>query len=154
MRERSETSAGGVVFRRSETTVEVAVGEQHDRLTRELTCRLPKGRTDPGETLEQTALREVAEEFGLRTRSLRPLGASRHVYTEDDVAVRKQVHYFLLECLPGEPMPLDGEMNRVVWCSLDDAESMLTFDNEKLAIGWARDQLEAAEALDAAEPAG
>lgn len=123
--------------------MEVAVGEQVDRLTGERTVRLPKGRVDPGETLEQTALRELGEEFGLCARVVGPLGATRYQYAEGDVAVRKHVHYFLLECLPGEAGPLDGEMQRVFWCSLDEAERRLTFANERRAIGWARDALAA-----------
>ena len=147
MRERSETSAGGVVFRRVDTSadgaVEVAIGEQRDRLTKERTIRLAKGHPDRDETLQQAALREVEEEFGLRTRIVGPLGTSRYVYQEKSVAVCKHVHFFLMEWLPGESLPIDGEMQRVFWCSLDEAESRLTFDNEKQAIGWAREQLAA-----------
>src|SRR5260370_38777366 len=38
----------------------------------------PKGKVDPGETLEETALREVAEETGLRCKLEAPLGCTAY----------------------------------------------------------------------------
>ena len=51
------------------------VGEQTDRLTGARTHRLPKGKIDRRETLEQAALREVLEETGLSARIVSPLGS-------------------------------------------------------------------------------
>lgn len=137
------TSAGGVVFRRvadgaAEGAIEVAIAEQRDRLTGDLNTRLPKGRLDPGETLEQAAVREVAEEVGLRCRVVGDLGCEEYVFRQKNKDVSKRVHYFLLEWTPGEPLPLDGEMERVYWCSLDHAERALTFETEQRAVARAR----------------
>ena len=146
MAEPIETSAGGVVYRfvdqdPEQRRIEVAIAQQRDRVTREMTVRLPKGHLDPGETAEQAAVREVREELGLRSRVVDALGTSQYVYESGSGPVAKQVHLFLMEWIPGDSLPLDGEMERVDWCSLDEAERRLTFENEQRAIGWARAKL-------------
>jgi 8-oxo-dGTP pyrophosphatase MutT (NUDIX family) len=77
-------SAGGVVFDR---TGRVALVKQHDRSLR-LRWTLPKGRRDPGESIEAAALREVHEETGLRARIVGYLG--RHE------GRRRFTHYFVM----------------------------------------------------------
>jgi 8-oxo-dGTP pyrophosphatase MutT (NUDIX family) len=141
---RSETAAGGVVFRRSGSRIEVALGEQRDRLTGAATVRLPKGKLDRGESPEQAALREVREETGLAARVVAPLGDVSYVYRDGRGEVAKQVRFFLLELVAagaGEP---DGEFGRVVWCPLEDAEARLTFEPERQMVGLARAALERA----------
>jgi 8-oxo-dGTP pyrophosphatase MutT (NUDIX family) len=143
MTERNEVSAGGVVYRRVEAGIEVAIAEQSDRITHRTTTRLPKGKIDPGERAEDAAVREVAEEIGLRARVVSALGSVAYDYAEGSERVCKEVHYFLMEWVPGEVLELDGEMDRTYWCAIDEAEKKLTFETEQRAIGWARAHLEA-----------
>jgi 8-oxo-dGTP pyrophosphatase MutT (NUDIX family) len=145
MTERREVSAGGIVYRRVETGIEVAIAEQRDRITHRTTTRLPKGKIDPGESAVDAAVREVAEEIGLRARVVGALGSVEYDYTEDSERVCKEVHYFLMEWVPGEALELDGEMDRTYWCAIDEAKRKLTFETEQRAIGWARAQLETQE---------
>ena len=145
MTERREVSAGGIVYRRVETGIEVAIAEQRDRITHRTTTRLPKGKIDPGESAEDAAVREVAEEIGLRARVVGELGSVEYDYAEDSGRVCKEVHYFLMEWAPGAALELDGEMDRTYWCALGEAEKKLTFETEQRAIGWARAQLETQE---------
>ena len=145
MTERREVSAGGVVYRRVEAGIEVAIAEQRDRITHRTTTRLPKGKIDPGESAAEAAVREVAEEIGLRARVVTALGSVEYDYVDDSKQVSKEVHYFLMEWVPGEPLELDGEMNRTYWCAIDEAETKLTFETERRAIDWARARLEAQE---------
>ncbi len=145
MTERREFSAGGVVYRRAEGGIEVALAEQRDRLSQCRTTRLPKGKIDPGEDAEAAAAREVAEEIGLEARVVGPLGRVEYTYTEDDERIRKQVHFFLMEWVPGQARGLDGEMDRTYWCAIDEADEKLTFETERRAIGWARARLEAGQ---------
>jgi ADP-ribose pyrophosphatase YjhB (NUDIX family) len=63
-------SAGGVVIDRRGR---IALVRQRDRKGR-WRWTLPKGRINPGETIEAAALREVYEESGLRARIVRPIG--------------------------------------------------------------------------------
>ena len=145
MDERNEISAGGVVYRRVAGEVEVAIAEQRDRVTAALTTRLPKGKIESGETAEEAAVREVAEEVGLDSRVVGDLGSVRYVYSESSTRVSKEVHYFLMEWVPTEPRELDGEMERVYWCSISEAKRTLTFDTEQRVMGRALTQLESGD---------
>ncbi len=126
-----EVSAGGVVFRR-EPKLEVIVAEQIDRQTGERTLRLPKGKLEAGESLEAAALREVAEEAGVRARVVEPLDEIHYRYAQHrrGVSVSKRVHFFLMEHEAGVPAPADREMERVFWCPIDEAVSRLTHGAE------------------------
>jgi len=145
MDERNEISAGGVVYRRVAGEVEVAIAEQCDRVTAALTTRLPKGKIESGETAEEAAVREVAEEVGLASRVVGDLGSVRYVYSDSSARVSKEVHYFLLEWAPSEQRALDGEMERVYWCSIPEAERTLTFETEQRVMSRARKQLESGD---------
>jgi 8-oxo-dGTP pyrophosphatase MutT (NUDIX family) len=85
-------SAGGVVWRRAPHAVEVVLCGRNDGLR-----VLPKGTPDDGEALEQTALREVQEETGLRVRLGEPLGTIEYWFTSGGVRYHKQVHHWLME---------------------------------------------------------
>jgi len=129
------------VIRRSARGIEVALGEQRDRLSGAATVRLPKGKPDPGESLEQTALREVAEETGLVARILEPLETVRYVYRETGRDVEKTVHFFLMELEDDAVGATDGELERVVWAPLAEAEARLSFDTERRVLAGARARL-------------
>ncbi|ANE43829.1 NUDIX hydrolase [Deinococcus puniceus] len=85
--------AGGVVF---------------DALGRVLLVRyrgsgawaFPKGHVEPGETLEQTAVREVQEETGVRASVVAPLHVTQ--YTNDRGEAR-QIHWFRMVVETGAP---------------------------------------------------
>ena len=64
-----ERSAGGVVIDVHEGAARTAVIARRNRAGRVEWC-LPKGHIEPGETLTQTAEREVAEETGITGRVL------------------------------------------------------------------------------------
>ena len=61
----------------------------------------PKGKVDRGETLEETALREVEEETGLRCKLVAPLGCT--AYT--DHKGRDKVACYWLMDVASEPEP-------------------------------------------------
>jgi 8-oxo-dGTP pyrophosphatase MutT (NUDIX family) len=132
-----------VVFRRGADGIEVALGEQRDRLTGETTVRLPKGKPDSGESLEETALREVAEETGLAGRIVGELPSVAYVYHQRGRPVEKTVHFFLMELAEESVGETDGELHRVFWQTLSEAEAALTFATEQQVVAAARAELEA-----------
>lgn len=97
-------SAGGVVYRLGPSGPEVLLLRHENGR-----WMLPKGTTEAGETDEQVALREVAEETGLRNlRRVADLGEERYrfYWRPDRTFYDKTVHYYLLEWQGGEePRP-------------------------------------------------
>ncbi|HEV8243582.1 MAG TPA: NUDIX hydrolase [Nitrospirales bacterium] len=124
-------SSGGVVFRPAGATHEVAL----IRVSRAdgHAWTLPKGWVERGEDLEQTAVREVREETGLRAKVLRKLGEITYEFyaKPDRSRVHKTVHVFLLECLGGDTAEHDDEVEEVRWFTLDEAVRTLTYKNER-----------------------
>ena len=135
--DREEVSAGGVVVRAGSAGLEVALADQMDRNTRSRAVRLPKGKPDPGESLEQTALREVLEETGLSAEIVGSLGQVEYRYLERSEGrhVSKRVHFFLMRLLMrqsgSDTSQRDGEMERVYWVPLAEAAGRLTFETEQ-----------------------
>mgnify|MGYP000706671969 FL=1 len=57
---------------------------------------LPKGTVEAGEDYEQTALREVREEAGVRASIVKYIGSSQYNFTVPEDMVNKEVHWYLL----------------------------------------------------------
>lgn len=126
-----QVSAGGVVFQKQDGKVEVAlisVGKKGR-------WQLPKGQVDPGETHEETALREVREETGLTSELLQPLDTVEYwyisTYTGDRTRIHKYVHFYLMRYQFGYVEQHDTEVNEARWVEIQRALGMLAFDNEK-----------------------
>ena len=96
-----------------------------------VTWTLPKGTPDPGETIEETALREVTEETGLEVRILEPLRAIEYAFVQDGTRIRKTVHYYLMEPTGGDLARHDSEFERVRWVPFDEAPGRLSFATER-----------------------
>lgn len=121
-------SSGGVVFRRPAGRLETVLCGR----TNPVRWSLPKGTPDPGETLEQTALREVREETGLEVELGAPLGSIQYWFDDHDNDVRyhKTVHFYLMSPVGGHIDQHDPEFEIVQWFAMDEALDALTYDNE------------------------
>ncbi len=103
MKSRRDRSAGVVVFRRC--AEDLCFLLLRSRLTRRPLWEFPKGGIDAGETRLQAALRELAEETGLRAEDVRLVEgfeiSERYRFTlgsgEERILVQKEVTYFLAE---------------------------------------------------------
>jgi 8-oxo-dGTP pyrophosphatase MutT (NUDIX family) len=128
-----ETSAGGLVIDgldgpRSEQ-VAALIGRV-DRRGRML-WSLPKGHIEQGETAEQTAIREVAEETGIQGKVLAALGSIDYWFVTEGRRVHKTVHHYLLRFSGGELSDEDLEVTEVAWVPLHELPSRLAYADER-----------------------
>ena len=106
-----EISAGGVVYRKSEEGLEIQLIV--DRYTK---ISLAKGKMEPGETIEETALREIQEETGMIGKIIEPVDVIKYTYEHASLGtVDKEVHYYLVEALSGDLQPQVEEIKGVAW---------------------------------------
>jgi 8-oxo-dGTP pyrophosphatase MutT (NUDIX family) len=134
------TSAGGVVVSFQRERPSLVVGMRR-RARDAVTWTLPKGTPDPGETVEQTALREVAEETGLEVRIVGPLPSIEYDFVQNGTRIHKTVHYFLMEPTGGDLERHDHEFDQVRWIDFADAPTTLTFETERALVAHAADLL-------------
>ncbi len=122
-------SAGGVVCRAANGSTEVALC---GRVSPPLWA-LPKGTPDPGESIEQTALREVEEETGLKVSIEASLGSIQYsfVRTQDNTQCHKTVHFYLMKPVGGDVSLHDPEFDLVRWFPQSDVLAAMTHDTER-----------------------
>lgn len=130
MKTRFEHSAGGVVIRRRNGKIDVALAARRTRQG-DLAWGLPKGLVEQGESPEEAALREVQEETGLQARAIEPLGDISYWYVWEGERIRKKVTFFLMEATGGDVTLHDHEMEDVRWFPLDDARRKASYPSEK-----------------------
>ena len=95
----------------------------------------PKGHSEPGETPEQAAKRELFEETGLtivRKVSDKILRETYQFYRGSQ-RIEKVVTYILAE-VEGTLVLQPGEVNEGSWVNLSEAEKWITFDESRRMI--------------------
>jgi 8-oxo-dGTP pyrophosphatase MutT (NUDIX family) len=102
-----------------------------------VTWSLPKGTPTRGESREQTAVREVAEETGLDVRITEPLESIEYTFVQHGTRIHKTVHYFLMEPTGGDLSRHDREFEQVRWIAFEDAPGLLTFETERAMVARA-----------------
>ncbi|WRS31188.1 NUDIX hydrolase [Actinomycetaceae bacterium MB13-C1-2] len=111
----------------------VAVIKRKNRSGRYEWC-LPKGHLERGETATEAAVREVAEETGIRTRVVCHISSVDYWFSGSQTRIHKMVHHFLLEYLDGEitaENDPDHEAEDALWVPLQDATRSLSYANER-----------------------
>ena len=141
------TSAGGIVIRHESGRAWLVVGSRR-RERDGWTWTLPKGTPKSGESREETALREVAEETGLEVRITGPLDSIEYSFVQSGQRIHKTVHYFLMEPIGGDLAGHDHEFEQVRWVTFTEAGSMLTFETERALVARAAGIVEAAPSQD------
>ena len=127
-RAKQETSAGGVVYR-------VVDGAPLFLLIRDAyhNWGFPKGHVETHEDPESAALREVEEETGLHTLTLRgPINTIDWYFRFRGRLVHKVCHFFLIESATAATSPQREEgITACKWLSLDDALGRVSYENAR-----------------------
>ena len=117
-------AAGGVVWRRGPDGLEVLLIHR----PRYGDWSFPKGKAkDETESDEDTAVREVDEEVGLRLELGPELASTRY---SDSKGRRKVVRYWAMELPFGEDAVVGDGVDEVAWVAFDEAAGRLTWDRD------------------------
>lgn len=139
-REEIVHAAGGMIVRRSPVgTTEVAI--VHRPLREDWS--FPKGKLEPGESFEECAVREVAEETGFTCRLGSFVG---HTEYRDRKDRPKVVAYWVMEVESGVFAP-GREVDQLRWVDLASAAYLLSYERDRellVALGAAAHDLFAA----------
>jgi 8-oxo-dGTP pyrophosphatase MutT (NUDIX family) len=134
LRRVDETSAGGLVLDRRGPGANAALIGRLDRRGR-LLWSLPKGHVEAGETEEDTAVREVMEETGIRGEVVGKLGTIDFWFVAEGRRIHKTVHHFLLLATDPEGglelSDADLEVSEVAWVPLTEVSARLAYADER-----------------------
>jgi len=130
MRTVREVSAGGVIYREQQGQIYIALIHVGKR------WGLPKGHVEPGERIDETAVREVREETGLLGKVDRKLGAISYTYRAkakdaEQFRISQRVTFFLLRYLAGDVHGHDHEVDEARWFFINQALRKLVFATER-----------------------
>jgi 8-oxo-dGTP pyrophosphatase MutT (NUDIX family) len=138
-----EFSAGGVLVKVIRGRPMLAAIRPRGK--REGLWALPKGKIDPGERPEETAVREVREETGVDGTLVEKLGDVKYTYTRrGGERIFKVVSFYLLRAGRGrigqieEAMRIEVEEAR--WLPLDEAPRLLAYGGEREMAAKAHDR--------------
>jgi 8-oxo-dGTP pyrophosphatase MutT (NUDIX family) len=137
MKLKKEVSAGGIIYKKP-SSVEASAGKgvlwlttQHSR---HKGWTFPKGLvadTNPNETKEKAALREVKEEGGIEARivNLQPVKVE-YKYTFQEYLIDKTVYYYLMEYVSGDIKDHDWEVSDAKFLSQEEIVKILTYKED------------------------
>jgi 8-oxo-dGTP pyrophosphatase MutT (NUDIX family) len=130
-----EVSAGGLVID-STGTQGLLIGriDHKDSTGKRILWSLPKGHIEKGETPEQAAIREVAEETGITSSITRSLGVIDFWFMAGGQRIHKTVHHFMFTEVSGELTPQISEVDEVSWFPLAEIVDRLAYPDEKKLI--------------------
>jgi len=126
-------SAGGFILREIDGELKVALA-QHRR--NEKVWSIPKGHVEPGETVEQAALREITEEAGLFNVTLISYLGSilRESVKENGDLLQKTIHYYLAYASDDHQQPsqpTDDKFTAVGWFPAQQAIQLLPYESDR-----------------------
>ena len=107
---------------------------------------LPKGHIEGGESLRETAAREVEEETGIRPDLVGPkIDTVDWTFRQGDEMIHKYCTFFLMRSRMGKAVPqLDEGITKCVWLPVPDAASRIIYLDTRDVVLRADDKIEEA----------
>lgn len=127
-----ESSCGAVIFRKENNCKKILL----IRNRRSAHWGFPKGHIEPGETKEETAVREVLEETGIDIKII-PGFVKNSEYSIQG-KIEKSVSIFLAETDQTEYKLQEEEIEECGWYSFDEAFRVLNYENDKYILTEAK----------------
>jgi 8-oxo-dGTP pyrophosphatase MutT (NUDIX family) len=123
-----ETSAGGVIFRRSPDGPLILLIRDSYR-----NWGFPKGHLEEGEAATGAAVREIGEETGLTDLALHgPIDDIDWFFRFRGRLIHKTCHFFLFESATGEARPQRDEgISACRWLPLEEAMRTVSYANAR-----------------------
>jgi len=120
-------AAGGIVEQGTREGLKIAViyRERHGG-----EWSLPKGKQDAGESLQETARREVREETGCDVRFTGFAGCTHYYHGETP----KVVLYWKMELVGICRFEPSGEVRQITWLSPGEAYDRMAYSDEKVLL--------------------
>lgn len=145
-------SAGGIVLRlrsgssirKDESGWEVLV-TQHSK---HKGWDFPKGHREIYESEDQTALREVEEETGVKAEIIERVGETKYFYYEEGERVLKTVAFYLMKYVSQGKATTAFEVSGTKWLAPDEVKDQLTFRDTKELWKRVRTRIESLLKLD------
>ena len=131
MKMKNEISSGGIVFNKKDNKIYwlIVQHSQHKG------WGFPKGLVgdeEIQESKEKAALREVSEEGGVKTKIVykEPI-KTQYTYRFKDMLIKKDVYYFLMEYISGDPKNHDWEISNAKFVTKEEVTKTLTYKTDR-----------------------
>lgn len=136
-------AAGGVIWRQITVADESGVTRPSGEIVlihrpRYDDWSFPKGKLDKGETYEEAAIREVAEETGLVCELGLELPSTWYL---DGKGRTKLVRYWAMRVVGIQPWEPNDEIDQRRWVTVEEAADMLTYEHDRELLAQLRDEL-------------
>jgi len=120
-------SAGGIVIKNANSMKVLLIKDSYGRWT------WPKGHIEEGESAEDTALREISEETGLKNIRIKErVGEQEYWFTLKGEKIFKTVHIFLVESFGNEELKVQKEEIQLVeWFSPKEAIARIEYEGSR-----------------------
>lgn len=127
-----EKSCGAIVYRKFHGNIELLlIKNQNDSH-----WSFPKGHVEPGETEEETAVREIMEETGIEV--VLDTSFRRVITYAPKKEITKDVVYFLAKAVTYDYTPQEEEIAKIKWVEINHAATILSYDNDRQLVTQAK----------------
>ena len=131
-----EKSCGAIVIYKDGDRCKILLVRNHNGRN----YSFPKGHVEQGETEQETAVREVFEETGLK---IRIIDSFREVADYCPFGkIRKRVVFFMAQTMSDKVRIQEEEIDSYIWVDLEEAHHRCTYDNDLRVIRKARENVD------------